>query len=79
MSSAAPGYLVVTLPADWASAIINGSVDDLAFEDPGEADRCTEWLAANDDLRILDVGEPYTGHYLGLITYVANFTAEVVH
>ena len=79
MSSSAPKDLVVTLPADWASAIINGNVDDLAFEDPREACRCTDWLVANDDLRIIDVGEPYTGRYLGLITFVADFTAEVLH
>lgn len=78
MDGRSQGLLVVTLPACWASALINGNLGDLAYEDPSEAARCAQWSVMNDDLQILDVGTPYTDRFDGLITSVSDFRAEVV-
>lgn len=78
MDGRSQGLLVVTLPACWASALINGNLEDLAYEDPSEAARCAQWSTTNDDLQILDVGAPYTDRFDGLITSVSDFSAGLV-
>lgn len=60
-----------TLPAYWASALINGDYSGL---EDGEEDEINAWLGDHPRLSCVDVGEPYLGRYDGLICDVATFT-----
>lgn len=60
---------IITLPAYWASALVNGDYSGLADHDPAEADRCKAAQAnlARDGWQVVstaDDGEPrFTWHY----------------
>jgi len=62
-----------TLPAAWASALINNDNSGLTLDDPEEAERCAAWQARENG-RALDVSEPYTDRMNGQICTVADYT-----
>lgn len=66
-----------TLPAAWASALVNNDWSGLELDDPAEAERCREWVKSSG-LRAVDVSEPYTDRYMGIITQVADFSCVSV-
>lgn len=73
----------VTLPACWASALINGDWSGLEFYDQDEALRAKAWQLESG-LRVLSCGEqPFVARYEGLLTecleYQCTPAVEVCH
>lgn len=66
----------ITLPAEWASALVNGNIEDLEFNEPEAAAKLKSFIEANDDIkRFISVGPAYSGTYNGKTTEVADYDA----
>lgn len=50
---------LVTLPATWASALVNNEWTGLEHHYPEDAKEAREWLAANPELQVLSMGDSY--------------------
>jgi len=68
----------ITLPACWASALIN---DDWSGLDSLDCWLMLEWLGENIDMNFVDVGKPYfsddMGDGSGLAGDVADYTVHI--
>lgn len=69
----------VTLPAIWASALVDNTWTGLNFNAPDEAERVKNWLHNNPDLQVVSCGEEsFTGQYEGKTTECLEYTCSQV-
>lgn len=71
--------MTVTLPALWASALVENEWSGLNFHAPDEAERVKTWLHNNPDLRVISCSdEQFVGQYEGITTECLEYTCEQV-
>lgn len=64
---------IETLPADWASALVNNDWSGLSFYQPEEAEKAKKWLSESG-MNVVSCSEtPYIGKINGITTECLDY------